>query len=84
MWGINTAAPPNCPLIQKESKSTNKHPFDYQPQYFYSPSALASLLCLRNVKEEAAPEPQVEAKNFRERIMKHSINAYVVIIDHND
>lgn len=32
------------------------------------------------MKEEAAPEPQVEASGFREYIMKHSINAYIVLI----
>lgn len=79
-WGITTADAPNCPL--KEENSTNKHLFDYQSQYFCSPSALAALLCLCTVKEEAALEPQAEAKDFRNRIMRYSINDYVVIRSH--
>lgn len=61
MLGISTAAPQNCPAIQKEDQRASEHLLDHQPQYFYSPSALASLLCLCNVKEGAAPELRVEA-----------------------
>ena len=70
VWGINTAEPPNCPLLQKEANSTNKPLLDCQPRYFYSPSAHAALLCLCNVKDEAALELQVETEDFRKYTMK--------------